>query len=385
MKRALLLTPGLAAGVLLCLIEPAAGCSRQQRHPKVGSQTLHVRCEFQWEGQDQSVETDLELASEMTLEELDQQIELPGGRSPLRLLKYVPLGEFEQSVVPDESAAGQPAVKVMIEGPKLSHQRWMIADNPLRNRMNSLIGSWQLLQVADQDARDELFARFQSEPLRSPRVLVRQGQSKLHELPAVEGEDQELEELGCSVRILKFYPHYGIDPITRQPANLSEHRRNPAVLLEIHQGTQTEERWVYARPSAQEPVHRELLPYKLTLDCPIEQANSTPSFVILTVGRERIEIWTRYDQAVTWTELELAEVLAIPGSQYSFHISHFVPSGRLIETYLPTDNWKQGKTALQVEFTDPVGTQVTRWLVLDQKQTFNTDGGPLMVQFGPRR
>jgi hypothetical protein len=81
--------------------------------------------------------------------------------------------------------------------------------------------------------------------------------------------------------------------------------------------------------------------------------------------------------------LKTGEQVAIPGSQYTFRMVRFEPSGRLIEDYHPTDG-KGAVTALRVEFTDVSGQRRPLWLQLGQERAIPTAQGRATLAFGSR-
>ncbi len=169
------------------------------------------------------VRVPIELASITTAAELDQVIELPAPLSPIRLTRYLPRAVVEQLVVPDESDRAKPAVLISIEGATRTVQRWLLADDPERNRLTSFIGLWRYMAVTDNSQRDELFRQFENEPQRNRTqialpdfVLLTVGRSghelwsrhndKISAKPLALNERIEIPASRYTFRIARFVP-----------------------------------------------------------------------------------------------------------------------------------------------------------------------------------
>jgi len=353
------------------------------RHPPMPGERFYFQCRVEGEPEPAVVEVALALESAAVEAELDQVVSLPAPFRPIRLRRYLPKAALEQGVVPDKTGKGKPAVLLSIEGPTQSLRRWLVADEPARNRLISLIGTWRYMSVADKQQRDELFEQFKKEPTRPPRLIVsRADRSDSRALPVEAGAVHVLKDLGCKVRILGFYSHYGMDKKTKKPVNRSKKRINPAVHMEIERDGKTERRWVFARFPDFKMHDAEQLPYRTLLDCPIDRRRPTPDFVLVTIGRARHEVWSRRDGKSLSEPIALKDRLKVTGSQYTFHLARFVPSGRLVERYRPTEA-KLGVPALQIEVPD-AGNQSMLWLELGKQRVISTPKGRLVVAFGPR-
>jgi hypothetical protein len=353
-------------------------------HPPLPGQQFYVQCRFNAGGETKLVEVPLKLVSPAMAAELDQTVALPAPLPPLHLKQYLPQAVLEQDVVPAERPDAVLAVQVSIDGPKQSYQRWLVANDNARNRLTSLIGTWRYMSVADQRQRDELFTQFEDELTRAPKLLVsRADGTGACRLSAEVGDVHRVDALDCTLRVLKFYAHFGLDPGTGEPIDQSEQRLNPAVLVEIESAGKKEERWVFAKFAGFQ-MQKETLPYRIGLDCALAQTRSTPDFAIVTVGGTTHEVWTRQAGKSVSKQVRLDEAIEVAGSRYTFHLARFVPSGRLVEQYRAQSG--QGATAaLRLETADADGSRASVWLALGKEQMISTAQGPLAVSFGPRQ
>jgi hypothetical protein len=347
-------------------------------------QQFYLQCRFLAGDDVRLLEVPLQLTSPAMPAQLDQSVALPAPLAPLKLKQYLPQAVLEQQVVPNSALDAVQAIEVAIDGPKQSYRRWLVADDSARNRLTSFIGTWRYMCVADREQRNELFAQFENELTREPQVLVsRPDGSGACRVPAEVGQVRRLDGLGCTVRIRKFYPHFGIDRESGEPVNQSDKRLNPAVLIEIESDDRKEERWAFAKFSDFK-AQTETLPFRAALDCPLEPTRSSPDFAIVTVGENTQEVWTRHAGRSVSREVRLNEPVDVPGSQYTFHLARYVPAGRLVEEYRAARG--RGATpALQLETSAGGGSGVSIWLPLGKERVISTTQGPLEVSFGPRR
>ncbi len=318
--------------------------------------------------------------------DLDQTIDQPGGLPPIRLVRYLPRARLDQQVVPVQDPTAGVALQISIEGPNLSYARWLIASDPARNRMTSYIAIWRYMSVIDQRQREELFNQFKVELTRPPKVLIsRIGRDAVRELAASEGAVKTFEDLGCTVRVLKYWPHYSRDKEKNTTYSASDKRSNPAVEVEIQWRDNTDRRLLFARFPEYNVKQTDAMPFRVILDCPPDTPNPLPDFALVTVGKTGHEVWTRYHDQITSRSVLPDDKVDIPDSPYTFHIARFVPQAELVESYHPVGQDEDGVAALQIETMDVLGTPSTLWLRHGQAQTIETAKGPLELIFGRPR
>ena len=348
-------------------------------------QQYYVQCRLVVDGEPQVVESSVKLTSPAAAAELDQQVELPDALPPLRLTQYIPQAKREQTVVVAEGSDSRPAVELSIVGPTQSFRRWLMAGDMERNRLTSYIGTWRYMAVADRSQRDELFEQFRNEFRREPKLRVsRVDKSVVREVKAQPGEVQHFEDLGCTVRVATFYPHFAVDKKTNEPVNQSERRLNPAARVEIEAGDQSETRWVFAKFPDFSMQRSETVPYRITLDCPVELEDALPDHVLVIVAQREHEVWIRDQGEIESRRLLLDQRVRVGTSQYAFHLARFIPSGRLLEEYAPSTG-RGGLPVLQLETSDVSGKLVSLWLGLNDQRVIPTRAGPMTVRFASRR
>jgi hypothetical protein len=368
----------LVAVVVIVASSAAAQESLHGFHPIMPGQRLYFRCWSAADGDKELHEAPLSVNSVSVPAKMRQRIALPEPWPALELVEFLPAAVLEQEIVVADADGGRPAIELAISGPSQSMRRWLIADDPARNRLTSLIATWRLMAVADVAERDDLLRQFQEELIREPKLRVsgpRSGQPR--EVALHVGTIQNLDELGCTVLVRRFFPHYARDNDAAEPVNLSEKRVNPAALVEIRQGTASEQRWVFAKfPSFRQAGDR--MPFDITLDCPVDISRPLPDFALVAVDPDAVEVWIRHQGDTRVRLASPAEPIEIPGSSYSFRMARFVPSGRLMERYTSAPN---GPPALAVRFPGSDGTATTTWLALGNYRTVETPAGALTIGF----
>lgn len=340
---------------------------------------LHFRLDAEEDPID--LEVALELSSPTVESRLDQVVELPLPLPAFRVTRYLPRAGRSQRFVPDDGRDARPGIELSIDGPKRSYRQWLVANDDERNRLMSLIGTWRYMAVADRKLREGLFAQFENELVRKPTLLIRREEGdEPHELPARAGVTGTFDELGCTVRVKRFYPHFGIDAATGKPGNQSDRHRNPAALLELTFDGQTEESWVFARFPGFKKDESRTSRFHITLDCPLKRDNNLPDFALVTVGRDSHELWQHVNAKSVVRPISLGERIEVPASRHTFRIARFVPSGLLIEEYSPTSE-RDGVIALQMETEDSAGDRTIIWLELGRSRIIRTVRGPMTVRF----
>jgi len=350
-------------------------------HPVMQGERLYVHCRLLNLSPPTTVVTPLAINSPLVEERPNQVIELPAPAPPIRVLQFLPNASMRQIVVPEADGDGRPAVELSIEGPTQSFHRWLVADDPERNRLTSFIGSWRFMSVSDRAGRDELLKQFETEFTRDPTLFVARpdgsgGRSLTVKVDIV----QALEDLNCKIRVRKFYPDYAMDRTTLTPMNQSDRRRNPAVLVDIEHDGLTETRWVFANFPGFESQKGERLPYQVTLDCPVQAASDVSDFVLVTVGRQANEVWQRDGGATSSRPLTVDDAIAIPHSPYRFRVTNFIPQARMTEEYQSVEKGKGGP-ALEIEYRDAAGSPTPLWLELGHNRNIATPTGSIMVSF----
>jgi hypothetical protein len=371
------------AGVMLTRAaaqEPGHG---PRSHPPIPGQQFYFNCQIETNGEPKLLEVPLKLTSPMTAPDLDQVIDLPDPLGELRLRSYLPRAKLEQRAVTAEGPEAKPALHISVDGPSQAYQRWLVANDPQHNRLISLIGTWRYMSVDNQEERAELLAQFRDELTRDPTLTIsRPDGSAPHVLAVQVGDAETFDNLGCRVAIRAYHPHFAFDRESGKPINRSDKRLNPAVLVEIESGDKHEERWVFERFPEFEQHKGEALPFRVTLDCPVDRARETPDFALVTVGKSVQEMWTRKDGKVVTQRIAPNERIDVTNSPYTFCVTKFLPACRLIEEYAPTEE-KGAVTALLVAFTDSAGKPESVWLEAGRHHAITTQKERLTAWFAP--
>lgn len=368
----------LALAGPLAAMQPA----RHGYHPIMPGQRLLFRCRLDTSHGPEMVEAPLKVRAANAPSKMSQQVALPAPWPAFRLVEYLPAAVLEQDVVADAGDDAQVAVKLAIEGPTQSLSRWLIANDHARNRLTSFIATWRLMAVQTRDERDELLRQFRHELTRQPMLRVAGADGRAVErIPLELGVPRHLGELGCTVVARRFFPHYARDNAASEPVNLSAKRVNPAALLELRRGDRTETRWVFAKFPTFKHEGQRRLPFDVSLDCPVVPERALPDFAVVVVGRDVLEVWSRYDGNTTARRIEAGEPTDISASPYRFHIARFEPSGRLVETYRPAD---KGVPALAVRYRDASGEEAALWLPLGTYRAVTTPAGIATIGFDRR-
>ncbi len=354
-------------------------------HPPIMNEEYVFRYRLENAGDEAKGEVKLAMSSPVLPVELNQVITLPGESGSVTLRRYIPRAVREQTVVADETGASPSAVLVSIDGPSQSYQRWLIAGDPERNRLSSLIGHWRYIAVDNRKQRDLLFSEFKTERTRGARILVsKMDGSGLVKKTAKSDTVHKIPELGCTVRVKELFHDFAVDTKTAKHINKSDKRMNPAALVEIEHDGRREERLVFAKFPDYGSDTADALPIRVELDWALHERKPVPAYVVTTINKKDNESWSRFQGDSKSEPLKIGLKMPIPASAYTFHLQRFVPSGRLVEGFKPSET-KGSVTALEIETIGASGERITTWLEMDVKRIVDTAHGKLAVEFGVPR
>ncbi|MCB9849870.1 MAG: hypothetical protein H6817_04120 [Phycisphaerales bacterium] len=352
-------------------------------HVPMPNQELLLHCTYARGGEMVAVDQPFNPPSTMAPADINQSVALGDSATQVRIARYLPQAVRTQNVTAD--ADGQPAVRLAIKGPKQAFDRWLIADDPLRNRLTSLIATWRYMAVADDAQRDDLYRQFEQELTRPAQVLIAgEASEPPAAIPARPGETYTDPRSGQTVKVLKFMPHFGMDQDAGEAVNQSDKRINPAVLVEVKHGGEKEEHWLFAKFPEFKMHGDAATPLRMRLDCPVEVERPAPDLVIVTVAKSRQEVWIRHEGKVHAEHASLNEAIKIPASNYVCTIEAFVPSGKLVETYVATDN-RNAVTAIEVDVPDASGSNAAIWLEMNKPRVVDSPLGTLTLTFTTRQ
>lgn len=329
----------------------------------------------------------VELPSPNASADLRQRIVLPAPLAAIQLRQFLPKAERHQKVTPDESPGARPMTLVSITGPTQSFSRWLVAGDPERNRLISLIATWRFMAVEDRTQRDHLLVDFETEHSRPPmiRVVPIDGGRETTVL-ANPGTVHELPHLGGQLIVREFFSHYALSNKTNKPLNASPKRVNPAVLLELRFGDTREQRWVFSQFPDYTGEKPSVIPWKCVLDCPAEGKRPRPDVAIVVTHDADWEAWVRHGGATETFDAAGATSIELPSTPYRFRLSRTIRSGRLVETYRQADG-RGTEPALLVETLDAKGRPISIWLTPGKPRIMLLETGPatltLTMEGGP--
>ncbi len=330
------------------------------------TKTYYLRCASESSPDPVEIEFPLIRSTPAPSVELNQTLSLPPGWPTMRVVRYLPRAVVEQSVVANDSEDARAALLLTIEGRSQKIDRWLVADDPAHNRLNSYIALWRYMAVPDRASRDELFDQFTHELTRDPQLLIRKlrGDSR-HAIPFRAGETYEVDDPACKVTVREFFPHFALDSATKKPINQSLEFVNPAVSLSVEKDGRTVDVWVFSKHPDRGARAAKDLGLDLRLDCAERAPSDEPDIVIVTVGGKDHEAWVRVNGEVTPNVLKLGEDVPIGCTRYAFRAAEFQPKARLVEGYKP-DSGPESAPALCVEIEQGSGSKTQAWLKLDK-------------------
>lgn len=348
-------------------------------HPPMPDTKLYLKVQLPLAQPPVTKEIPLQLKTTFAAEALSQAIELPDSTLGLRAVRYLPSAAMDQAATTDETGTSPPGMELAIEGPTQSFRRWLLADDPERNRLMSYIATWRYMAVADAGQGGTLFRLFETEFTRPPTLHISDQEGRNGaELVAEVGKAATSAELNATVTVKQFFPDYAIDKSTLAPSNQSERRRNPAARVEIKQGDKVEDRWVFSKFPDFSHAGTARMPVRVTLDCAMETEGTTPDFAVVSVGRSSHEVWSRTGGRATRSSLSVDQTVGVPGSAYGFRMTAFVPSAKIVESFRAAEKGK-GRPAVELTFAGEGHAEGRFWLEIGQTRRIPVPGGTVWV------
>lgn len=346
-------------------------------HPLMPDQNLIVRCRLVDSDPPKTLDKALAVRGPMETT-LSEALPLSSAGAELRVIRYLPHAVLEQHVLPSSDSASPPAIQLLIQGESQSFERWLVADDPERNRLSSFVATWRYMQVQNEKERTELFAAFEQELTREPRLVIAPtGQGRQSHRIVASDDSRVIPELSLRVRTKQFLPDARMQGAGAAPVNQSARRKNPAAQIELEHNGVTESRWIFAKFPDFGPKADNRLPFDISLDCPIEGAAGFPDFAIVTIPPEKHEAWTRVDNHTKNLSVKIGDRMEIPGAQYVFFMKNFIANAQMMETYIADPKGK-APPAIEVEYTHPDGRKKT-WVALRQYRTVTTTAGSAVI------
>jgi len=373
---------------VLCLAQAALWSSAHRalaetevgHHPPMAQQQYVLEVGFSDATGPQVVRAPIDLADPTAPATFDQTVALPAPLTAIHVREFLPDAQLRQEARRDNTPGALPATLVSIEGPTQSIRRWLVAGDPQRNRVTSLIGTWRFMTADDRDDHDQLLQDFETEHTRPPMLHVaRPNGSSAGSFLAEPGTIHEVPGLSGRLRVRAFYPHYAISDKTNKPTNLSFKRVNPAILIELEAGDIREQRWVFAQFPDYTTGVPQRIPWKVTLDCPAEGKAPRPDMAAVFTRPSTWEVWIRHAGRTQVHDARPDTYFDVPSSQYRFRLEQLIPSARLVESYRPVDD-QNGVQAIRVESVDEAGRPVAIWLTPNKLHIMSTRHGSMTLR-----
>ncbi len=371
----------IIAVMVLGLLNGAEVKAQHGQHPTMPGMKFYLHVYFGDKSMQGPLDTPLDIVSTSSPSKPNQLILLPSPWPSISVLEYLPNAELRQDAV--ASLDGEPAIQLAIEGPKHSYERWLIAGDSERNRLTSFIGTWRMMGVKTRAERDTLWSQFETEMTRDPVLRARRTEEgKVVELPMTAELARKLPDSPCTIRVLEFMPHYGIDDSTSKAVNQSDKRLNPAAHIEIDCAGTLERRWVFAKFPNYSTGKDSDLNVQVALDCPVDAERAVPDFAFVATTKNGVELWSRAEGKARATPVKPNGTVKITGSQYTFSIRTFVAAAELKETFVSAG--KGGEPAILLSMDGAEGDRSELWLSRSKARTLPTQLGPLTLIFDSR-
>jgi len=261
------------------------------------------------------------VANENKAQALDQVLPVMGTPVKLYFEHYVPDLGWEVRCV--KSPQSGHAARLRIKGEQLDQILWLQSRDKGRRIISSPIGGIEMKELAGTGPGPEFFQELTDQA--TVGVLSPWGpqQGIPIELVVQPGESVTLpNDLGV-LSVIRYMPHYSVDRASKAVIGQSDQPVNPAVKIQLKQGDELHDRWVWARFSAHP---HESPDFPLRVEFSNYYLGQTDGKYLLLVGRDMQARLLFYKGGAPVLEpVKLGHSYAFNREGYSFCVEETIP------------------------------------------------------------
>lgn len=380
-SNAMSLRPAIILSLVLLGAHPIAIAQSDKDHAGLAG-SLYIQCQIGKDNDVASTESKLAIQTVFKGSMLDQLVDAPKGLPQIRVKEFIPCATLKEEIrILDEKTAGA-AIQIEIVGKKQKFSRWLVAADRSRDRLSSLIGNWRLLDCTTEKAFIELEREFIKSRCGKLHIKSNENEKATH-LAVSLRQSKTIKDLGLEVSVLDFLPHFDFDK-QHKPTSKSFRSLNPAVLLRLkHEGIE-ENRWVFARSFDISLQEQHRVPFKIELDCAIDDEKAVPSYLLVRRANGTIAVLSTEWPVGDRRPLTQDSSIKIPRCNYSFKMVRSEPHAQIHTQWEAAP--KGRNTVLRIETTDVNSTRsVTHWLQLGRPLRLKTSKGIMSVSFSQKK
>jgi hypothetical protein len=213
--------------------------------------------------QGQSVRFPVEVSHEDKPEKINRVLPVVGTTIRIRLKEYLPDLKWEAAAVEDPN--GGIVAKLRAKGENFEQEVLLCADDPSTQSFSSSIGGVTLVGLHDPNIVEKLVPELaDANAVGIVSVWLEDAQSPI-EYVVTPGHTISIPELGHTLSVLSYVPHYSIDTETKEVTNQSKEPVNPAIKVRVESAEETYEQWLWAKfPSFAHDATKHALNMKFT-------------------------------------------------------------------------------------------------------------------------
>ncbi|NQT02397.1 MAG: hypothetical protein HQ580_10255 [Planctomycetes bacterium] len=278
----------------------------------------------------------VKVANENKATTLDNVLPMMGSPIKIRLMQYLPNLKWETSIAEDPQ--GGAVVQIKAKGENLNQDIWLSSADPAKQSISSQVGGIKIVKLHSSQGIEKIMRELTSSKSIGIVSVWGNDTNKPLEYVANAGDTITLPTSNYKLKILEYVPHYSVDTTTRKVTNLSNKPVNPAIKINLDNGNDNYEQWLWSKfPSS--PHMKKDLPLRVQFtDFDI---GTTPGNYIL-VAVQGSEPWLFYskDGKKHAEKAKLKHEYPFAQKAYTFSLEDFSNSANI------KNEWKKGSEEL---------------------------------------
>lgn len=322
-----------AAFASLTLVEQSLAATAGPHHSFLGGPwEIVVKMRLDDEG----LRFPLTVPDETKPQKLDTVLPIEGTPIEIRLENYVPDLKWETKAV--KYPGQETAAKLLIEGTNLKQDIWLSSGDPARQSISSRIGSITIKRLHDINNAEKLMREIAHPEAVGILTCWTEEGTPPFECVVKVSETISVPGSRYKVNILKYLPHYSIDTETKKVVSQSQKPVNPAVKVEINDGKNTSEHWLWAKFPAT-PHNEQKLPLRMRFT-DFDLGGTTGKYILAVAGEKK-----QWLLSLNRGEKNIER--AVPGRSYPFADREFsFRIEKIIEGAIVKTDWANGSEKL---------------------------------------
>ncbi|MCP4607450.1 MAG: hypothetical protein GY845_01865 [Planctomycetes bacterium] len=198
----------------------------------------------------------VKVANENKAATLNNVLPVMGTPIKIRLMQYLPDLKWETSIV--ENPKGGAVMQIKAKGENLNQDIWLSSADPAKQSISSQVGGIKIVKLHSSEGIERIMYELTSSKSIGIVSIRINNINKPLEYVANTGDTITLPTSNYKLKILEYVPHYSIDTKTKKVTNISNKPINPAIKINIDNGNDNYEQWLWSKFPSSPHMKKEL-------------------------------------------------------------------------------------------------------------------------------